>query len=140
MKKHLLVPLLLLCTAASICAQKTRMGQMPPKAKNGVGYPIAIHIKATHLRQNCQYDWGSEILGGPQTTCPNVVYVDAVLNGKNVELMGQSYRNYSLAPGDFTARLIKNAKNADQTAVGQKFELLFPERYKWLCIVTGISE
>jgi hypothetical protein len=113
---------------------------MPPKAKNGVEYPIAVHIKATHLRQNCQYDWGSAVVGGPRTSCPDVVYVDAVLNGKNVELMGQSYRNYSLAPGDFSARLIKSAKNTDQTAVGQKFELLSPERYKWLCIVTGISE
>jgi hypothetical protein len=141
MRKFAAVLFLLLCSASLIYGQKTRFGQVPLKAKRGVDYPIAIHIHGTHIRKNCQYDWGSEILGGPRYTCPEVVYLDAVLNGKNVELMGQYFQNLTISPGDYKVRLIsKKASNTDQAAMGLKYELLFPEKYVWRCIVTGISD
>src|ERR1035437_1021960 len=140
MRKLVVVLFLLLCTTSSIYGQKTRYGQVPLKAKRGVDHPIAVHIRGTHIRQNCQYDWQSDLLGGPRHTCPDVVYVDAVMNGKNVELMGQYFPNFTISPGDYQARLIKKAPSADPTAMGQKYELLFPEKYVWLSMVTGVSE
>jgi hypothetical protein len=64
--------------------------------------------------------------------------VDAVLNGKKVELMGPNFQKFTISLGDFQARLIKNAPNA--AVIGQKYELLFPNKYVWRCAVTGISE
>jgi len=140
MKKFAAVLVLLLCSTSLIYGQKTRFGEVPSKAKKGVDYPIAVHIVATHIRQNCQYDWESAILGGPRYDCPEVVYLDAVMNGKKVELMGQHFNKFVLSPGDFKARPIKNTLNTDPAVMGQKFELVSPEMYVWRCIVTGVSE
>ena|GEM_PF-2202310 len=137
-KSFVLLCLVFWCTA--IYGQKTRFGELPPKAKPGVDYPIAIHIHGTHIRQNCQYDWQSAIIGGPAHTCPNVVYVDAIFNGKNVELMGAHFDKFSISPGDYQARLTTKAPNADPAVMGQKYELLSPDKRVWRCIVTGISD
>jgi hypothetical protein len=140
MKKFAAVLLLLLCSTTLIYGQKTRFGEFPPRAKKGVDYPIAVHIVATHIRQNCQYDWKAEILGGPRYDCPEVVYLDAVFNGKKVELMGQRFQKLVISPGDYQARPIKNDPNANLAVMGQKYELLSPDKYVWRCIVTGVSE
>jgi hypothetical protein len=140
MRKLLFVLLLLFCTASSAFGEKVRLGEVSPKAKRGVDYPIAIHIRGTHIRQNCQYDWESAIIGGPRHTCPDVVYLDALVNGKNIELMGQYFQKFSISPGDYQARLTTKTQNADPAAMGQKYELVFPEKYVWRCMVTGVSE
>ena len=140
MKKFSVVIFVLLCSTSLTFGEKIRFGEVPPRAKKGVDYPIAVHVGATHIRQNCQYDWQSDILGGPRYNCPEVVYVDAVLNGKKVELMGQNFKKFVIPLGNFHARLIKNSPDANPAAMGQKDELLFPDGYVWRCIVTGVSE
>ena len=39
-----------------------------------VAYPITLHISGVHLRTECSGN------------CYNVVYVDAIMNGKKIEL------------------------------------------------------
>jgi hypothetical protein len=140
MKKLTFLLLFLFCTASLSFAEKVRLGEVPPRAKRGVDYPVAVHIGATHIRQNCEYDWQSAIIGGPKHTCPEVVYVDAFVNGKKIELMGQYYQKYTISLGDYKARLTTKAPNADPAAMGQKYELLTPEKYAWRSMVTGVSE
>jgi hypothetical protein len=137
MRKFAAVLFLLLCSTSLISGQKTRFGQAPPKAKQGVDYPIAVHIGATHIRKNCQSD---SIISDQGYNCPEVVYVDAVLNGKKVELMGPNFQKFVISPGDFQARLIKDAPKASPAMIGQKYELLSPDKYVWRCIVTGVYE
>jgi hypothetical protein len=141
MRKFAVVLLLSFCLFPFLYGQKTRFGQQPPKAKPGVDYPIAVHIRETHIRQNCQYNWQSGIIGGPSYSCPDVLYLEAVMNGKSVELMGQYFRKFTISPGDYQARVItKKASSTDPAAMGIKYELLFPQRYIWRCMVTGIGE
>ncbi len=140
MKKLTFLLLFLFCTASLSFAEKVRLGEVPPRAKRGMDYPVTVHVGATHIRQNCEYDWQSAIIGGPKHTCPEVVYVDAVVNGKKIELMGQSYRKYTISLGDYKARLTTKAPHADPAAMGQKYELLTPEKYAWRSMVTGVSE
>jgi hypothetical protein len=139
--KRAFIALFLLACVPLLYGQKTRFGQEPPKAKPGVDYPIALHIHETHIRQNCQYNWESNIIGGPRYSCPDVLYLEAVMNGKNVELMGQYFQRFTISPGDYEARVItKKASNIEPAAMGLKYELIFPQRYIWRCMVTGIGE
>jgi hypothetical protein len=141
MKKAVGVFLLLVCFSSFLYGQKTRFGQEPPKAKPGVDYPIAVHIHETRMRQNCQYDWQSGIIAGPRYSCPDVVYLDAVMNGKSVELMGPYFQKFTISPGDYKARVItRKASNTAPTAMGLKYELLFPQGYIWRSMVTGVGE
>ena len=140
MRKFAALLFLLLFSASLIHGQKTRYGQVPLKAKRGVDYPITVHIQGTHIRRNCQDDWLSGVMGGPGYSCSNVIYLDAILNGKNVELMGQRFQNFAISPGDYHARDLMKTPNPGPAAIGQKFELLSPEKYIWRCIVTGVSE
>lgn len=133
--------LLVICFAPFSYAQKTRFGQEPPKAKPGVDYPIAVHIQEIHIRQNCQYNWQSGIIGGPSYSCPDVVYLEAVVNGKNVEFMGPYFQKFTISPGDYQARIMTKKTSSTAPAVmGMKYELLFPQRFIWRCMVTGIGE
>jgi hypothetical protein len=139
--KRLIVALILLACLPLLYGQKTRFGQEPPKAKPGVDYPIAVHIHETHIRQNCQYNWESGILGGPRYSCPDLLYLESVMNGKSVELMGQYFQKFTISPGDYQARVItKKALNTEPAAMGLKYELIFPQRYVWRCVVTGLGE
>jgi hypothetical protein len=58
--------------------QKTRYGQELPHAKPGDAYPIKVHIAGLHYR--------GEYVGSGQNE--DVIYADAVMNGKKVELRG----------------------------------------------------
>jgi hypothetical protein len=58
--------------------QKTRLGQELPRAKPGEDYPIKVHISGVHYR--------GEYLGPGQMA--DVIYADAVMNGKKIELRG----------------------------------------------------
>ena len=129
---------LLLCSIAPLYGQKTRYGQEPPYAKKGVDYPIKVHISGIHLRPYCTTGIGRE------ASCENAVYADAIMNGIRIELMGYSetgtLKFLASSPADYQARLMKNYINAGLTTIGQKYELVFPDRTIWQCTVTGISE
>jgi hypothetical protein len=86
MKKLAVVIFLLLCTTTSIYGQKTRYGRVPPKAKPGVDYPIAIHISGIHIRQYCKENWGEKY-----ASCDDVVYADVIIKGMKIEMMGYKY-------------------------------------------------
>ena len=141
MKKLTIVLFLSICFLPFLYGQKVRFGQVPPKATSGVDYPIAVHIHEAHIRKNCGYDWQSGIIGGPKYTCPEVAYLDVVMDGKKIELMGQSFQKFSISPGDNHARIItKKASNTDAPSMGLKYVLLIPEGYIWRCVVTGLAD
>jgi hypothetical protein len=117
---------------SSVHGQKTRFGQTPPTLAN-----VHLHISASHLRLNCSG-------GGGSTLCLYGLYVDAVLNGKKVELWGDSkigkQRLALVAPGDYAAQLTRDEHNADQTVVSQAYRLLLPDGTTWPCQLSGIVE
>jgi hypothetical protein len=61
--------------------QKTRLGQELPRAKAGDVFPIKVHISGIHHRD--EY-----IIAGQPT---HVIYADAVISGKKVELTGDLF-------------------------------------------------
>jgi hypothetical protein len=144
MRKLVAVVILLVCAASSLYGQKTRFGQAP-RAKQGVDYPLKVHVSGIHIRT---------YYASPSWTGPNflaternedVAYVDAVLNGKKIELLGgwtwiPGYYQTPLSPGDFQARLLKDSPKMSVGPVGQEYELLLPEGIVWRCTVTGVSE
>jgi hypothetical protein len=140
MRKFVAVLFLLLCITSLICGQKTRYGQSPPKAKPGVDYPIKVHISGMHIRQYCKPYWGEKYI----SSCDDVVYADAIMNGMRIELMGYSetgsIKFLESLPGEYHARLMKDNINAGLLSIGQKYELVFPDRTTWQSTVTGISE
>jgi hypothetical protein len=135
MRKYAVVLFLLLCSIVPAHGQKTRWAQDQVfKAKNNVDYPIKIHISGLRLHELC--------FGEGQ--CKDLVYADAIMDGKKIELTGDqelfSLFEVRLFPGDYQARLIKNAHYMEGTPINQVYELLLPDRYIWRCTVTGISE
>jgi hypothetical protein len=113
--------------------QKTRFGQELPHVKPGVDYPINVHISGIHYRK--------EYFGSGQTE--DIVYVNAVMNGKKVELRGNRdfpFQYYKLSPGDYQARLLKDPRKMGDTPIFQIYELLLPDRTVGKFTVTGISE
>jgi hypothetical protein len=134
MRKSVIISLLLFCLSPFVFGQKTRYGQELPKAKPGVDYPIAVHVSGTRIRQNCRNDRGSEVF------CANVLYLDAIVDGRKIELMGDQFSRLELLPGDYQARLLKSAPKADLAEIGRKYEFVLPDKTIWRCSVTGISE
>ena len=136
MRKFVVIGVMLafLCSAHS---QKTRFGQTPPPTLA----TVHLHISASHIRLNCS---GSDTGIGPNFECGYGLYVDAVLNGKKVELWGDSKireQQFALiAPGDYTAQLINDTHNADQTVVSQNYRLLLSGGMTWQCRLSGIVE
>jgi hypothetical protein len=113
--------------------QKTRLGQELPHAKPGDTYPIKVHISGVHYR--------GEYLGSGQTA--DVVYADAVLDGKKVELRGDRevpFHYYTLPLGDYQARLLKDPHKTAETPIFQIYEVLFTDKTVSSFTVTGISE
>ncbi len=144
MKKFVAVLFLLLCTTSLIYGQKTRYGQAP-RAKQGVNYPLDVHISGIHIRTYyASPSWvGPNFLAKERNE--DVSYVDAVLNGKKIELLGAwtwipgSYQT-PLSLGDFQARLLKDSPKTSVEPIGQEYELLLPKEIVWRCTVTGVSE
>lgn len=66
-----------------------------------------------------------------------MLYADATLNGKKVDLMGEIV---SISPGDYVARFAKKAPAPGLQEIGQKYEVLFPDHTYWRCTVAGFSE
>ena len=139
MKTFAAVLFLLLCLAPLIHGQKTRYGQAPPKAKPGVDYPIRVHISGIQIRQYCSKSWVEDY-----PSCNDVIYTGAVTNGTRIELMGYKekapLKYLESGGGDLQARLPKYNVDAGLITIGQKYELVFPDRTIWQCRVTGISE
>jgi hypothetical protein len=120
--------------------QKTRFGKELPHAKPGVDYPIKVHISGKHYRKEYFGSVGYD-----------VIYADAVMNGKKVELKGDQgaglsfpdgnpLKYYKLPLGDYQARLLKDSSKVDEPPLFQVYELVLPDKTVWRCTVTGISE
>jgi len=141
MRRSIIVMGLLLSSACLIHGQKYRMGQAPPKAADPAVFKIHVHISASHIRLYCS---GSDVPPGPNLGCGYGLYVDAVLDGKKVELWGATKigkQDWSvLAPGDYTAQLTKDDHNADQTAISRNYTFLLPDGTLWPCQLSGITE
>ena len=117
--------------------QKTRLGQGLPSAKSGGDYQIKVHISGVHYRE--EYLEGRP---GPNHT-EEVIYADAVINGKKVELRGDknaSYEYYKVPLGDLQARLIKDPHKMGDAPMFQEYEVVLPNKTLWHSIVTGISD
>ena len=134
MRKFAAILFITICCFPFLYGQKTRIGQAPPKARAGIDYPIKVHISGIHVRTPCRGE-----------VCRDVVYADAIVNGKKIELMGDwiwfpGFYRLAVAPGDYQARLLKDAPKEGTTPIFQEYELILPERTIWRCTVTGISE
>jgi hypothetical protein len=113
--------------------QKTRLGQELPRARPGVDYPIKMHISGIHYR--------GEYIGSGQTK--DVIYADAVVNGKKVELRGDRevpFQYFKLPLGDYQARLLKDPHKLNDMPLFQVWEIVLPDRTVWPFTITGISE
>jgi hypothetical protein len=113
--------------------QKVRLGQGLPHAKPGVDYPIKVHISGLHYRE--------ESIGSGQTA--DILYADAVINGKKVELRGDRdvpFQYYKLPFGDYQARLVKDPHKIADMPLFQEYEVVLADRTVFHCNVTGISE
>ena len=119
------------CFAAR--GQKTRLGQDLPHAKEGVAYPIKVHVSGVHYR--------TEYIGSGQMN--HTMYIDAVINGGKVELQVNQdipFHLYNWPLGDQQARLLKDPHKTNDTPLFREYELLLPDNTVWRCTVTGISE
>ena len=124
MRKVAAVLFFLLCFTSVIYGQKTRYGQAP-RAKQGVDYPLKVHISGIHIRTYyASPSWlGPNFLATERNE--DVAYADAVLNGKKIELLGAwtwisgSYQT-PLSLGDFQARLLKDSPKPSVPPIGQE--------------------
>ena len=137
MMRRFVVVGVMLAFLCSVHGQKTRLGQTPPTLAT-----VHLHILASHLRLNC--GGSSTGVAGPGVACGYGLYVDAVLNGKKVELWGDSkigkQRWALVAPGDYTAELTNDEHDADKAVVSQNYRLMLPDGTAWPCQLSGIIE
>jgi hypothetical protein len=135
MKRLLGAFLFLAFLSSSLPAQKTRFGQGLPHARPGVDYPIQLHVSGVRVRVECY---------GPEN-CGRMLRAEAVLNGKKVELSGESWLSRSyyqvpVLPGDYQARLLKDPHPVAGTPFYREYEILLPDKTVWSCAVTGLLE
>ena len=117
---------LMICFLPFLHGQEPQSGREPAKAPP-TDYSIQVHISGVHVRTYC----------GTFTRCDDALYADATLNGKKVDLMGE---NVPMIPGDYVARFVKKAHSDDLQLLGQKYDILFPDKTYWRCTVAGFSE
>ncbi len=133
MRKLLSALLFVVFFSLSLHAQKTRLGQAEPQAASAV----PVHVSGSHLGSICSGAYNN-------IWCSSGLYVEAILNGKKVEFFGESeiekIKSVVLIPGDYQAKLTKNAHNADSTAIDQEYDIVLPDGAVWHCTLTGISE
>jgi hypothetical protein len=132
MKICFVLPILFLCSMAS-AQGKYRSGQYPAN-KNPNAYTINVHVSATHFRRCATV--------GLNGLCGNGVYVDAILNGKKVELFGGFDKHQALliVPGDYRAMLPKNPRASSTEVLFQPYDVLLPDKTVWPCEITGFSD
>ncbi|MGB8031622.1 MAG: hypothetical protein WCF30_18370 [Terracidiphilus sp.] len=139
MRRSIVALLLVLCAPALVCGQESNPDQNLPKAKAKTEYPLKVHLSDLQMRNQCS---GNGVLR--VWACDDVIYASATIDGRKTELMG--YRIWSsdepvpLIPGDYQARFLKGPKPAGPQMLGEKYELVLPDRTVWQCTVTGISE
>ena len=110
-----------------------RYGQELADAKPGDNYPIKVHISAIHYRK--------EHIGSGQNA--DVLYADAVMNGKKIELRGDRevpFQYFKLPLGDYQARLVRDPHKMGDMPLFQIYEVVFPDRTVGSFTVTDISE
>jgi hypothetical protein len=113
--------------------QKTRAGQTLPHVKTGDTYPVKMHISGIRYRNKST---------GPGENA-ELVYMDAVINGKKLELRGDRdapFQYYKLALGDCQARLVKDPHEMGDTPIFQVYDVVLPDSTVGRFTVTGISE
>lgn len=136
MKRYLVFLLFILVCSPFLGAQKTRYGQGLPKARPGVDYPVSLHISGIRVRSRCT---GS----GGLVSCGDVIYADATMNGRKIELMGTLFPylfQAHLHLGDIAARLLNDSHQSGDNLIDQEYEVAFLDKTIWRCTVTGISE
>jgi hypothetical protein len=92
------------CSLATY-GQKTRFGQELPHAKPGDDYPIKVHISGLHYR--------GEYVGSGQDE--DVIYADAVMNGKKVELRGYQGADFQYPRASFEVLQIATGRLSGAT-------------------------
>jgi hypothetical protein len=136
MRKFIAVLFLLLCSTSPIHGQKARFGQKA-ETLNPADFTLKVHISATHIRPYCAEP-------GTQVGCGDVLYADAILNGRKLEFRGSAelikHSSVLIIPGDYQARLTKDIHNADSTVIDREFDLLLPDNTVWHCMISGVSE
>jgi hypothetical protein len=100
---------------------------------NPAGSASKIHVSASHLDTRC--------VSG---VCSNLLYADTILNGKKLQLSGNAVivkkTLMLIAPGDYTAKLLKDNHNSDGSLFNQEYDLFLPDNIVWQCFTTGVSE
>jgi hypothetical protein len=131
-KGLLLLSVFLLCSIA-LAQGRYRLGQVP-KNQNPNDYPIKLHISTIHYRP-CT-------AAGTNTYCEGGFYVDAILNGKKVELFGgvDKHQLHLIVPGDYEAMLPKKPISGGREVLFQSYYMLLPDKSAWVCEITGLSE
>jgi hypothetical protein len=141
MKRRISIICFLLCLSSLIYGQKYRMGQAP-KPANPSEFPLQLHISASHIRRVCT---GLDSPNSAGVFCTSDgLFVDAVMNGKKVELWGDStigkQKSSILVPGDYKAQLTNDGHNADRTAISQDYVVLLSDGTTWQGHLSGITE
>ena len=131
--KRSLVFLILFCGAIAQGQGKYRPGQYPLN-QNPNDYAIDLHISAIHVGTCATVEVGSD--------CEHGVRVNAILNGKKLELSGGADQHQLLliAPGDYRARLYKKPRAGSNQILFQQYYVLLGDKSAWRCEVTGFSE
>jgi hypothetical protein len=131
--RRVFVALAICFCSLAVQGQKTRFGQELPHAKPGDAFPIKVHISGIRYRK--------EYIGSGQTA--DVIYADAVMNGKKVEMRGDRevpFQYFKLPLGDYQARVLKDPHKIGDTPIFQIYEVVLPDRTVYRFTVTGISE
>jgi len=132
MKRFFVLSVVFLCSIAS-AQGKYRPGQIPAN-QNPNDYTIKVHICATHFRHCATI--------GVNSACGGGLYVDAILDGKKVELSGGVNKNQMLliVPGDYRAMLPNKPRAVGSAVLFQHYYVLLPDKTAWPCEITGFSE
>ena len=136
MRKFIVVVAHLLCSTLSVYGQKTRFGQSLEKP-NPADFSIKVHVSATHIQYYCSSD------KDVYPECRRLV-ADVIVNGRKMEISGVTTIGKNkfalLVPGDYNARLTKNANDANGAVINQEYDVLLPDGTSWHSVTTGISE
>jgi hypothetical protein len=128
--KNFLLFLLAFGFLTAVHGQKTRFGQAPQKPVAG---PFKVHVRASHYREDCSTNG-----------CVEWLYVDVILNGKNLELLGSAVigkRHLALiAPGDYQVELMNESHDQSNSIISEEYRMILPDGTYWQCRVSGISE
>jgi hypothetical protein len=128
MRKTAAILVITICIFPFLQVVKAQSVQEQAQTKLKTDYPIQVHISGIHIRTHC---------GGVIKSCDDVLYADATLNGKKVDLVGEVV---PIVLGDYTARFAKKTPVTSLQELGQKYEVLFPDNTYWRCTVAGFSE